>query len=78
MRYPTMAARAVLCVDAGYDLEYVRCMGFAQHNFLVDEIYCGKSFVRVVDLMFLLLPLNLGISDLDGMVEFCYKDSGNL
>ena len=23
--------------------------------------------------MFLLLPLNLHISDLDGMVEFCYK-----
>ena len=31
---------------------------------VVDEIYY---------LMFLLLPLNLCIYDLDGMVEFCFK-----
>ena len=31
---------------------------------VADEIYYP---------MFLLLPLNLRISDLDGMVEFCYK-----
>ena len=40
LRSPTVASCAVLCVDAGYDLEYMRCMGIAQYNFVVDEIYC--------------------------------------
>jgi len=38
-RSPTVPSRAVLCVDAGYDLEYMRCMGIAQYNFVVDVIY---------------------------------------
>lgn len=38
--FPNSGIRAVLCVDAGYDLEYMRCMGIAQYNFVVDEIYC--------------------------------------
>ena len=63
----------MLCVDAGYDLEYMRCVGVAQYNFVVDEFYCWKLFVWVADEiyypMFLLLPLNLCSPDLDGMVE---------
>ena len=62
----------MLCVDAGYYLEYMRCMGIAQYFYVVDEIYYLIIFVRVVDeiyyLMFLLLPLSLHSSDLDGMV----------
>ena len=56
-------------------------MGIAQYNFGVDEIYCWKLFVRVADEiyypMFLLLPLNLRSSDLNGMVWILLQSSGN-
>ena len=72
-RSPTVASWARLCVDTGYDLEYMRCMGIAYYNLGVDKIYCWKLFVRVVDEIyypiFLLLPVNLRSPDLDGMVE---------
>ena len=48
-------------------------MGVAQYNYVVDEFYYWKLFVRVADeicyLMFLLLPLNLRSPDLDSIVE---------